>query len=808
MLIKVPVSWLREYVDITVPIDELALKLHMSSTEVKGVERPWWDDKIRTARVEKLAKHPNADKLLLATVEYGAGATKTVVTGATNLTEGAIVPYADEGATIIDGQTGERTVLRGKPMRGIKSEGMVLSRKELGLGDEHEGIHILDSNLPVGALLREVLGETILALELQPNRPDCLGVVGIAREVAALLGTGLREPPLERQAASAPNGLDVRIEDDQACPRFAAALLTGVRIGPSPEWMQTRLVAAGMRPIDNVVDITNYVMLELGQPLHAYDHRKLRGSALVARQARRGESLRTLDGVDRVLPEGTLVIADAERALGVAGILGGEHSEIREDTSTVALECASFEPRGIGRTATKLGLHGSSGSAAARRFSWELSPELVPMALGRACRLLREHAGAKIEGVVDRYPNPRPRVNVRMRFSDVPRVMGIEIDPAETLDILRRLQFTAAADGDTLVATPPIVRTDIAIAEDIVEEVGRIAGYDRLPTRVPDGQLPLAERHPLEEFRERVRDGLAGFGLQEIVSYSLIDPAWLKRLVADGSNVAPNPLRVVNPTTASQSVARPTLRASLLDTARRNLRHRASVAMFEIAPVYLPKRADLPEERWTIEVLLAGNAQPVKDGETWFTPERRYDVRDLQGIVSGLEDLLAVRIAGEPRDAPGLHPGRRVALAHGDRTYLVVGQLDPRVAEMWELPAETFIAEIDLAVWHDAARPPRVAAPPRFPAALRDLAVVVEEATPYGDVEREIRAAAGMEKDLESIALLDLYRGQQAGAGKKSFAVRLTFRSGSATLGEAEVERLVKRVTGRLQHALGATIRE
>jgi phenylalanyl-tRNA synthetase beta chain len=806
MLIKVPVSWLREYVDITVPIDELALKLHMSSTEVKGVERPWWDDKIRVARVQKLAKHPNADKLQLATVDYGAGAPKTVVTGATNLTEGAIVPYADEGATIIDGHTGERAVLRGRPMRGIKSEGMVLSRKELGLGDEHEGIYLLDSKIPVGALLREVLGETILALELQPNRPDCLGVVGIAREVAALLGTSLREPPLERPGAGVPKGLDVRIEDDIACPRFAAALLTGVRIGPSPEWMQARLVAAGMRPIDNVVDITNYVMLELGQPLHAYDHRKLRGGVLVARQARRGESLRTLDRVDRVLPEGTLVIADAERALGVAGILGGEDSEIREDTTTVALECASFEPRGIGRTATKLGLHGSSGSAAARRFSWELSPELVPIALARACRLLREHAGAKIEGVVDRYPNPRPRVNVRMRFSDVPRVLGIEIDPAETLDILRRLQFAAAADGDTLVATPPIVRTDVAIAEDIVEEVGRIAGYDRLPTRVPDGPLPLAERHPLEEFRERARDGLAGFGLQEIVSYSLIDPAWLKRLTADSSRIAPEPLRVVNPTTVSQSAARPTLRASLLDTARRNLRNRASVAIFEIAPIYLPRRADLPEERWMIGILLAGNAQPVKDGETWLTPLRPFDLRDLQGIVAGLEDLLDVHASGDRRDAAGLHPGRSLALERGEKTDLVVGQLDPRVAEKWELPAETFIAEVDLAAWQESVRPPRVAAPPRFPAALRDLAVVVDEVTPYGDLEREIRAAAA--KDLESVALLDVYRGQQVGAGKKSFAVRLTFRSASGTLGEADVERLVKRVAGRLQHALVATIRD
>src|SRR5438477_1782920 len=806
MLIKVPLSWLREYVDIPVPAEELGNRLHMSSTEVKGIDRPWWGAKIRVGRVSELAKHPNADKLQLATIEYGASQPKTVVTGATNLTVGAIVPYADEGAEIVDGHTGERTGQKGRPMRGIQSEGMVLSAKELRLGEEHEGIHLLGPDLPVGALLREVLGETIFSFEVQPNRPDCLGVVGMARETSAVLATGLRDPALDRLVDRAPKGLDVRIEDNAACPRFAAALLTSVRLGPSPAWMQARLIAAGMRPIDNVVDITNYVMLELGQPLHAYDHRKLRGGVLVARPARRNETIRTLDDVERVLPEGTLVIADEEHALGVAGILGGEDSEIREDTSTVALECASFEPRRIGRTAAALGLHGSAGSAAARRFSWELSPDLVPVALARACRLLREHAGAEVAGVVDRYPRPRRRVNVRMRFSDVPRVLGIEIPPEETLDILRRLQFTAAADGDNLVATPPAVRTDIAIAEDIVEEVGRIAGYDRLPTRIPDGPLPLAERHPLEEFRERARDGLAGFGLQEIVSYSLIDPAWLRQLTADGSCITPEPLRVVNPTTVSQSAARPTLRASLLDTARRNLRHRSSVAIFEIAPIYLPRRSDLPEERWTIGILLAGNAQPVKDGETWLVSERRLDARDLQGIVSALAELLDVQVSGERGDAPGLHPGRSIVFEREGRRSLTLGQLDPPVAKMWELPAETFIAEIDLGAWRDSSRPPRVVAPPRFPAALRDLAVVVDEATPYANIEREIKAAGG--KDLESVALLDLYRGQQTGEGKKSFAVRLVFRSASGTLGEADVERLVKRVTGRLQHALGGTIRD
>jgi phenylalanyl-tRNA synthetase beta chain len=806
VLIKVPLSWLREYVNVDLPTDELALKLHMSSVEVKAVERPWWEN-IWVGRVSKLEKHPNADNLWLATVDYGDERRKTVVTGAANLTVGAIVPFADEGAELISGKTGERERLRSKPMRGIPSSGMVCSAKELGLGEDHEGILILDPTLPVGAELRDVLGETVLALELQPNRPDCLGVVGIAREVAALLGTSLREPALERLGDKEPKGLDVRIEDDRACPRFAAALLTGVRIGPSPSWMQERLAAAGMRPIDNVVDVTNYVMLELGQPLHAYDHRQLRSGVLVARQARRGETLRTLDAVERVLPEGTLVIADAERALGVAGILGGEDSEIRDDTTAVALECASFEPRGIGRSATRLGLHGSSGSAAARRFAWELSPELVPIALARACRLLREHAAAEVAGVVDRYPRPRMTVNVRMRFSDIPRVLGIEIGPEETLDILRRLQFGAAADGDTLVATPPAVRTDVAIAEDIVEEVARIAGYDRLPVRVPDGPLPLPDRHPFEEFRERARDALAGFGLQEIVAYSLIDPVWLAILTPDGSPIAPEPLRVTNPTTVAQSVARPTLRASLLDTARRNLRSRGSVAIFEIAPVYLPRRGDLPEERWVIEILLAGNAQPVRDGETWLTPERRWDLRDLDGYVRGLSELLRVRNApGEGIAAPGLHPGRSTGLANDGSTRLVAGQLDPRVAARWELPTETFVAEIDLAWWHAASAPPRAAAPSRYPPALRDLAVAVDEAVSFGEVEREIRATAGAE--LESLSLLDVYQGPQIGPGKKSFAVRLTIRSAARTLLEADVDRLTRRVTGRLQRALSATIRE
>src|SRR5688572_16712116 len=801
MLIRVPLSWLRDYVDVTISVDDLADRLHMSGTEVKGIERQKWD-KIWVGRVAELGKHPNADKLQLATVDYGEGRRKIVVTGATNLKPGSTVAYGEVGAEYVDGHTGERRVMKPKDMRGIKSEGMVLSEKELGLGEEHDGILLLDDKLAVGAPLSEALGETVLLLELQPNRPDCLGIVGVAREVSALLHQRLREPGVDPLGKTAPKGLDVRIEDEVGCPRFAAARLENVRIGPSPEWMQQRLIAAGMRPISNVVDITNYVMLELGQPLHAYDLREVKGGTLVARQARPGERLKTLDGVDRTLPDGTLVIADEERVLGLAGIMGGEDSEISPDTTTVALECASFSPKSIGGTATKLGLRGSSGSAAARRFSWQLSPELVPIALGRAIQLLREHAGARHVGTVDRYPQPRASVEVRIPLAKFARHLGMEVTRDEAVGALNGLGFAVAQDGESLLARPPVVRTDIAIPEDIVEEVARIVGYDRLPTHVPDGPLPLVEAHPREEFRERLRDALVGMGLQETVSYSLIDPAWLARLSADGGRIAPCALTIQNPTTPTQSAARPTLRASLLDTARRNLRHRDGLAIFEIAPVYLPRANDLPEERWTAAVLVAGAAH----GESWLGPARRYDLWDLKAIVDGTFAKLHIGDAGASQPgAPGLHPGRSERRGSDRQSSLTWGQLDPRVADLWELPAETFVAELDVAALLERLSPSQVTPPPRYPAAIRDLGVVLDEATPYATVLEAIRTAG--KTVIESVALADVYRGPQAGAGKKSFTVRLVLRSPDGTLTDADVERALKRIEGRLLHQLGATIR-
>ena len=800
--IRAPLSWLKEYADARGTVDEIARQLHLSGTEIDRIERPGGGlDHVWVGRIAALDKHPNADKLQLATVEYGEGRVKTVVTGATNITAGDVVPYAEVGARLRDGHGDGWITLEPKKMRGIMSEGMVCSAKELGLGDDHEGILILDASLPVGQPLADALGDPVLVIELQPNRPDCMGLLGIARELAAVQRVALREPTLAKLGTELdPERFAVRIEDPEGCRRFAAAYLENVTIGPSPKWMQERLVAAGMRPIHNAVDITNYVMLELGQPLHAYDADRLSGSVLVARRAHAGESIKTLDQVDRLLSPDTLVIADRTRALGIAGILGGEDSEIRPGTTRIALEAANFEPRGIDRTAQTLGL--SQQSAASARFRLNLSPELVPQALARAVQLLVEHAGATFVGATDVYPKHRPRPNIKLHFSDIPRILGVEIPREESLDALARLGFQYAESDDTLVVTPPAVRTDVGITEDVVEEIARIVGYDRIPVRIPEGPLPLHERHPLEELREKVRDRLIGFGLQEIVSYSLIDPAWLERLTADGTAIAPDPIRVQNPTSAAQSVARPTLRASLFDTAARNLKHRDGFGIFEIAPAYLPRVGDLPEERWTIGLLVTGKAEQ----HTWLNKPRDWDVYDVRGMILALDRALGVGTRGERSSGvPGLHPGRSVQITVEGRPAVVYGQVDPRVAERWELPAATFIAEIDLHILLEELQPPVAVMPPRFPAALRDVAFVVDEGVPYGDVASEVRGAA---KDLlGSVTLLDVYRGPQAGNGKKSFALRLVLRSSTGTLTDADVEKALKRIEGRVLHKLGGVLR-
>ena len=801
MQVRVPVHWLREYVDVSVPLEELVRLLTMAGieTEVVNEKAQLWEH-MWVGTITAAERVRDSDHLLLATVDFGRGM-KQVVTGASNIKPGDVVPYAEIGAGYIDGRTGQRTTLKPTRIRGIRSEGMVMSEKELGLGPDHEGIFHLGAGHEVGTPLAEALGESVLISELQPNRADCLGVLGIAREVAALIGADVREPALDPSVGAERADFRVEVADRAGCPRYDTALIRGIRVGQSPEWLTRRLVGAGLRPINNVVDVTNYVMLETGQPLHAFDRRRLRGDAIIVRRAAKGERLRTLDGVERILDPSVLVIADAERAVAIAGVIGGEDSEIGPDTTDIVLEVAKFENRGIGRTAMRLNLW----TDAARRFSWDLSPELVPFALRRATRLLREIAGAETYATIDVYPERRPVPNIRMPFATFRRLLGVELPRDLVTDALRRIGCRYAFDGDLLVVTPPPWRMDIAIPEDVVEEAARIVGYDRIPLRIPDGALMLHERHPEIEFRERARDALVGFGLQDVVSYALIDPDWLSRLTPGGDPVGPEPLRVTNPTSKEQSVLRTTLEPSLLDTARRNLRWTSGVALFEIDPVYLARPKDLPDERWTIGIVLAGRM--LEAPRTWLGGETHtYDFFGLKGIVERLSDALRLTLPElEPGD-PALHPGRSAAARENDRVVLRLGQLHPVVADRWELPRETFVAFLDLAFLMSRQVPIVAELPPRYPPAYRDVAVVVGEDVSWGRVRNEVGSAGG--KTLVDLMLLDVYRGPQAGEGKKSFAIRLTFQSAEATLGEEEIARLVRRVVGRLQHAFGASLRE
>lgn len=801
-VVRTPLAWLKAYVDLPVAASDVARLLTLVGIETK-IENPRaesWQG-IWVGRVSKLERHPNAEKLLLATVDYGRG-TKTVVTGATNLKEGDVVPYAEVGARLIDGHTGELTTLEPRTIRGVRSEGMVCSERELGVGADHEGILVLDGGAPVGTPLADVLGETVLESELRPNRSDCLGVLGIAREVAALLDLEMREPAPGTLPRREPSDFRVEIDDPEACPRYDAAFVRGVKIGPSPAWLAERLTAAGMRPINNVVDITNYVMLETGQPLHAFDRRRLRGATIRVRRARADERLTTLDGEERALDPSVLVIADAELPVALAGIIGGTDSEIADDTSDVVLEVAKFENRGIWRTSAKLRVQTESG----KRFSWDISPELVPLALGRAIRLLRELAGGEATHVVDRYPAPRRTPNIRVPFRHIARLLGVEYPQDEVLDALRRVGCRYAVDGDTLIVTPPAWRTDVAIAEDVVEEVARIIGYERIPTRIPEGPLPIHEPHPVEEFRERLRDVLVGLGLQEIVSYPLVHPVWLLDITSDGTSWGPAPIRVTNPLSEELSALRTTLVPSLLDTARRNLRWVPGVALFEIAPVYLPRRGDLPEERWTVGILLAGRAD-AEAPRHWVDGEARgYDIFDLKGILEGAATALGLALPETEPGAEQLHPGRSYTLRAGDRVLARVGQLDPRVAERWELPAATFVAEVDLAILAERQQVIVGAPPPRYPSAHRDLAVAVDETVVWQALREEVRSAAG--EHLRSISLLDVYRGPQVGARKKSFAMRLVFQSEEGTLEDADLDRAMRRIVGRLERTFKATPRD
>jgi phenylalanyl-tRNA synthetase beta chain len=832
---KVPLSWLREYVDLTLPVTQLVERLTLAGLEVAGVRvvglpipdglrikaeeaGPVWPrDKIVVGKVLTVERHPNADRLTLATVDYGGGQPKTVVTGAPNIKvgdSGQKVIVALAGSVLFDGHAAEKVLKELKPskIRGVPSDAMVCSARELGISDEHEGIILLEEDAPVGMPLVDFMGDIVLDVDVLPNMARCLSLIGVAREVAALTGQALRLPPHTAQTAGKPieGQVQVAIEDSRLSARYLAVLLRGIRVGPSPGWMQRRLTYAGMRPINNIVDITNYVMLEWGQPLHAFDYDALARRAggkppiITVRPARPGEVLTTLDNLRRELTSDNLVIADSAGPIALAGVMGGAYTEVSPATTSVLLESANFDFLSIRRTMQALNLP----SEASARFSRGIHPEAVRPAAERAAELMRQYAGASVcKGFVDNYPAPiAPRV-IDLAMSEVRRVLGMDLPIEETVRILRALEFQVEQQGpEQLKVTTPPHRLDIqAGSADLIEDLVRVYGYDRLPATLLADQLPEQHTNWPLVLEERVRDILVNAGLQEVMTYSLTEPAKEAPLGLPQTEY----VRLVNPISSERVVMRHSVLAGVLEVAAANLRHTADTRLFEIGAVYLPRPDQkLPEEPRRLALVLTGRRQPEFWGEGPGGSAQVLDFFDLKGVVESLTgDLHLPEVGYRAATAPYLHPGRAAELLIQGRPVGQFGEMHPKTTEAYGLGQRAVLAgEFDLEAIL-AAVPSRYqyVPVPRFPAALRDIAVIVDEAVTAERLAAEVRAAGG--DLLRGVHLFDVYRGESIPAGKKSLAYALTYLAEDRTLTDKEVDKAHKKIEDRLKHVLKAQIR-
>ena len=836
----IPLSWLSQYVDITLPPDELAHRLTMAGIEVgEVITRGGWDGCV-VGYVRATRPHPNADALTLCEVDAGDGAPSVeVVCGAPNVAAGQKIGFARPGAILLNMHTGRREALQPARIRGIVSEGMICSEAELEISDEHDGIIVLPDSAVVGAPLDDALGDTFLELELTPNRGDCLSILGIAREIGAITGQTVRIPDVDYPETGPPADTlaQVTIADPDLCPRYTAAVISGIRIGPSPDWMQERLSRAGLRPINNVVDVTNYVMLEFNQPLHAFDLDTVADRHVIVRRAAPGEKFVTLDGVERTLDADHLMIADPARAIGIGGVMGGANSEITAATTTMLLESATFHDLNNRRTATMLNLR----TEASLRFEKGLRPELAPIALRRATQLILQTAGgAAAAGIIDVYPGqgrdaaPVPLTERRLR-----QVLGMDLDIARAAAVLDSLGLATRRTGpDALEVDRPYWRSDIAIEEDLIEEVVRIIGYDAVPTTMLSSPIPHRQPHPLTELKEALRDALAAAGMEETISYPLVSAGDLAQLnvAASGDNDGSGSnnggadgagpmLRIANPMSAEHNIMRPTLSASILNTLAYNQAHNdGGFRLFEMGRGFTPQtdghHTDTPQSgRLPQESERAAGAMSgPRYAANWHQAAAPMDFYDAAGVISAALAGIGLAASFEPADSPMFHPGRCAGVLASDAgagptavQVGMVGELHPEVRAAFGLrpdPVACFELRLDalLSVRESAATQSASRFRPlsRYPAANRDLALLAPADVPAARIRQLIERV----RLVERAELFDVYQGDNVPAGMRSLAFRIRFRAADRTLAAADVNRAVNGLTRVLQREAGATVRE
>lgn len=838
---RVPFEWLREFASINAQVDDVASRLTDAGFEVETIHRPGahWHQ-IFVAEVIRIDRHPNADRLNLPTVSTGDEEIQ-VVCGASNFKVGDKIALARPGAILRDSHTNESVVteVKAAKIRGVVSPGMLCSARELGLSSDHDGILILDTETPIGQPLAEVIGDEVIEFELKANRADALSVLGIAREAAALYDTELRSPiPITTvRKDTVEVSLSVQIEDPALCSRYSVAYLTDIKVTDSPEWLKKRLELAGTRPINTIVDVTNYVMLELGLPLHAFDRDTLNGTSLGVRTARPGERLVTLDGQDRELTPETLCIVDSAGPIALAGVMGGLDTEVTEQTTTVVLEAACFDPISVRRTAHRLALR----SEASRRFEKGLPPEMTAPALQRCVQLIEELGVGRGNPLsADAYPNPNPPTAVVLEFGRIEHLLGVAYDRSDIRRVLTAIGFDIEEEGGKLHVTPPVWRRDVTKPADVIEEIARLIGYDRIPETLPVGRVSSTMPNEIDTRDDDLRDVLVGLGFAECVTYALSSEARLARLLPpdlieskltegldnnDTWNAIQDsmmnetgrdatlrllplhlvPVRLQNPLSQDESVLRVTGLATMLETLGANRRHTdRDLLLFELQPVFLPRAGDLPEEPLFLTAVLGERISSSRWNDVTIVT-----LPFLRGIIDELFVRMRIdadKLVHKELVHPTFAPGSAAAATLDGHLLAIYGEIDPKIAEAFDLQDRGWALIIDVEICRSSTSgPPRFVAWSNQPSAPRDLAIEIDVDVPQAEVIETIRRAG--QPLLQNVRLFDEYRGDQISDGKRSLAYALRYGSADRTLTDNEADKVHARVVRTLKHKLGAKLR-
>ncbi|MFH5185940.1 phenylalanine--tRNA ligase subunit beta [Paenibacillus sp. TAB 01] len=811
---KVSYQWLSQYVDVTgYTAAELAEKLTRSGIEVDIVEnRNKGVSQVFVGFVKSREKHPDADKLSVCKVDVGQDEELQIVCGAKNVAAGQKVPVAIVGAKLPDGLAIKRAKLR-----GVESQGMICSAKELGLNDKllpkeiQEGILVLPEDAEIGASILDVLAinDEVLDLDLTPNRSDCLSMLGAAYEIGAILGREVKLPDAEQGlngAVQASSKISVDITATEQCSHYAARYIENVKIGTSPLWMQNRLMAAGIRPINNIVDITNYVMLEYGQPLHAFDAEKLANGHIDVRMAKQGERLVTLDGVERTLEPHMLLITDGEKPVALAGVMGGENSEVTDATTSILLESAKFDGGTVRKASRQLGLR----SEASLRFEKEVNPEAVLPALNRAASLIAQYAGGRVAiGIVEKASQQHQPVQITLTVSRINNYLGTDLTAEQVKEIFDRLNFTIDTSGETFTVHVPSRRGDITKAVDLIEEVARLYGYDNIPTTLMSGVTTPGALTEEQAVRRLARNLLTGSGLHEAITYSFTHPEQIREF--PGAYKEAKPITLSMPMSEERSTLRTSLIPHLIDVAVYNRnRNTDNVAVFEIGKVFVTDEASLtrlPEERLLLSALLTGKRHDTH----WTGKSGAVDFYDLKGVLENLVSYLGIQGIGyEAAQPEGFHPGRTAHItletAEGRKIIGTMGQLHPSLQQQKDLD-DTYVLELEFSVLADHADTKITYQPlPRYPSIGRDIAVVVNREVQVGALMSKVREIAG--SLLETIQVFDIYTGDRVDADKKSVALALVYRTAERTLTDEEVSELHAKVVSALSETFGAELRK